>query len=127
MRHALVLMAVAVLVAGCGSDDPDPGLSESIIGVWLSETGKYITFSSDGSHEVGTEAGTANTEFGTWSVEGEILTKVTDPESVFCEGIIGIYESEVLDDGERLESTVVEDECSVRVDDFATLTRHADS
>ena len=126
MRHAPVLMAVAVLLGGCGSDDSSTGLSESIVGTWLSEGGKYITFSADGDYDVGTGAGAADVEFGTWSVDGDVLTKVTDPESTYCAGSVGIYESEILDDGERLESTVVDDDCTGRVRDFASLTRHAD-
>lgn len=123
MRFTVVLVAAVVLLGGCGTDEPEPGLSESITGTWVSEKDLYVTFNDDGTYDVGTEVGAADREFGTWSVEGDVLTKVTDEDSRYCAGIVGVYETEVLDDGERLESTVVDDECAERVDDFLSLTR----
>lgn len=94
---------------------------------WVSEKGIFVTFNDDGTYDVGTEVGAADREFGTWSVDGRVLTKVTDDDSLYCKGSIGIYETEVVDNGERLESTVVDDECRVRVADFVSLTRETET
>ena len=127
MRLTVVLVVAIVLLGGCGTEESEPGLSESIVGTWVSAKGLYVTFDDDGTYDVGTEAGAADREFGTWSVEGGVLTKLTDEESRYCAGIVGIYETEVLDDGERLESTVVDDECPKRTGDFLSLTREVET
>lgn len=129
MKRLLVLLitALVIVAGGCGSEEAEPGLSESISGTWVSLKGLLVTFNDDGTYDVGTEVGAADREFGTWSVDGNILTKVTDEDSRYCAGIVGKYETEVVDDGERLESTVVDDECPKRVADFLRLTRETET
>lgn len=130
MRYPLLLLiTILVLLGGCGTgaSEPESDPAESIIGTWTSQGGKYVTFRDDGTYDVGTEPANASTEFGTWSMEGDVLTKVTDPEASSCAGITATYEVELLDDGTQLESTVVDDECGVRVADFVLLTKHTDS
>jgi hypothetical protein len=122
MRLLARLVVAIVLIGGCGTDESEPELSEAIIGTWVSERGLSVTFNDDGTYNVGTD-----TEFGTWSVDGDVLTKVTDEDSRYCPGVVGTYETEVLDDGERLESTVVDDECPHRQADFLSLSRAAET
>ena len=131
MRTITALVAALVLIGGCGSDEPS--LSETIEGVWVTELfGKYEVFLDDGTYGVGNTIssatpvdGEAELDSGTWSVDGDILTRTTDASSL-CAPWVGTYEVEVLDDGDRLEITVLEDECELRREDFGSgLTRSA--
>ena len=125
----LLLLAILVLLGGCetGESESESDLAESIVGTWTSEKGKYVTFRDDGTYDVGDEPANASTEFGTWSMEGDVLTKVTDPEASNCAGITATYEVELLDDGTHIEPTVVDDECGVGVSDFVLVTKYTDA
>ena len=130
MRTITALVVALVLVGGCGSDEPS--LSETIEGVWVTDLfGKYEVFLEDGSYGVGNTVesatpvnGWAELDSGVWSVDGDILTRTPDERSEVCAGMVGTYEVEVLNGGDRLEITVLEDECELRAADFGSgLTR----
>lgn len=126
MRRTLVLMTVAVLLGGCGADDSEPGLDDSISGTWVTRKGVYVTFDPDGTYTAGGEVGSASKESGVWLVDGKVLTKTADAASPYCAGVTGTDESELLDGGDVLESTVIDDGCNKRVSDFVYLTRYDD-
>ncbi len=140
MRRTMALIAAVVLVGGCGSNESS--LSDTIEGVWVTDlAGIFEVFHDDGSYGVGHSLelaapdgavrgvdgvlrSTAELEFGPWSTEGTILTMNPDAASAYCAGIVGTYEIDVLDDGNRLEVTVLDDKCSARAVDFGSgLTR----
>lgn len=134
MRRSIhVLIALALVgTAGCGSTDAS--LKDSVIGTWETSLAVVVVFNDDGTYGVGHSVVSASPddvrfaemEYGTWSVEGGVLTKVTDEASRFCAGIESSYEIEVLDDGDRLGLTTLSDECRVRNDDFGKgVTRKA--
>ena len=130
MRLLCVLVLAVALLAGCGSDESEPDLADTLTGAtWITEGDKYIVFRDAGDYGVGTvevssDVSLADREWGTWSVDGNVLTKVPDAGSPVCAEVTSSYTIEVVDDGERLETTVQDDECEPRHEDFSRgLTR----
>ena len=81
----------------------------------------------DGSYDVGHSRSQADLELGSWSVDGDVLTQLTDADSNACAGVPGVYRSEMSDDGDRFVATAQDDTCNARIGDFTTLTRMPDS
>jgi hypothetical protein len=116
------------------ADESEPTLSDSLTGaVWVTTGDKFVVFLDDGTYGVGTSAvlddvTTADIEWGTWSVDGSVLTKVPDAASTFCAEVTGTYTIDVVDDGHRLDATVQEDPCLWRSSEFSQgLNRRADA
>ncbi len=132
---ALLLLA-ALTVAGCGSGGADPP-SELLVGTWETELwGVIEVFNEDGTYGVGhtvdlasgDDVSQAELAFGTWSIDGNVLTRSADPGSPYCAGMEGTYEIEFLDDGDRVAVTVVSDDCPTQRQDFGSgLSRYMDS
>lgn len=125
MRGMYAFLLALVLVGGCESSDSN--LEDSIVGTWQTPAEVWVEFRDDGSYDVGHSRGQADLEWGDWSVDGDVLTQVTDADSNACAGVTGVYAIELLDDGDRFEATPQEDTCAARVEDFTTLTRIVDS
>lgn len=123
----LGLVIGAVLVAG--GRFSGPSLSDSITGHWKLDPVYYIDFGDDGSYLVSvSREGTGRLEWGTWSVEGSTLTQTPASDSRYCAGFVGTYEIRVVDEGNRLESTVQGDACPQRLAGFGSgLTRLPDA
>jgi len=121
MRVVPFLLVVLLLLASCGTGESEPELSESVVGIWESPNGFFVEFREDGTYDVGAPVGTGNSEWGTWSAEGDVLTQVADDDSPLCARIPGIYEITVLDDGARLDATAQDDECDIRRQDFGNI------
>jgi len=133
MRRIAVLITALVLLGGCGTTGPS--LADSIVGNWVTDLdGMYVVIQDDGTYGVGhslelaapSDASTAELDWGTWSTDGNVLTQTGDGGA--CTGIVGTYEIDVPDDGNRLEVTVLDDACPSRRVDFGSgLTRHIDA
>ena len=118
-RPALIAVGSVLMLGvlgGCGTGE---SLSDSLVGMWkTSMNGYYVDFHDDGTYLVSTSReGTGKLEWGTWSVEGTTLTETPASDSQYCAGIVATYEVKVVDDGNRLENTVVDDACVVRLED----------
>lgn len=132
-----VLIAIIVVLAGlgaCGSDESETSLSESITETsWLTVGGKTIEFRDDGTFGVSVvpfvDVSSADREWGTWSIEGSVLTMTPDADSPYCAEEPGSYTIAIENDGNRLDATVEEDSCGgPRQEDFSQgLTRNADA
>lgn len=131
-----VIISIVVLTAlgGCGSDESEPSLSESITETsWKSVAGKIIEFRDDGTFGVSVVAfvdvSSADREWGTWEIEGSVLTMNPDADSPYCAEEPGSYTIAIVDDGNRLDAAVEEDSCGgPRQADFSPgLTRVADA
>ena len=125
MRRMYTFLIALVLVGGCGSSDSN--LEDSIVGTWQTPAKVWVEFRDDGSYDVGHSRGQADLEWGGWSVDGDLLTQVTEADSNACAGVTGVYTIEMLDDGDRFVATPQEDTCEARVEDFTILTRVEDS
>ena len=132
MQRLAALVAAVILVGGCGTSDSS--LSNALEeGVWVTnQWSAYIEFMDDGSYGVGKspesaapDDGTnAELEWGTWSTDGDTLSFTTDPTSSTCADMVGTYAVDVVDDGDTLDVTVLDDECATRRVDFGSgLTR----
>ena len=131
---ALLLLA-ALTVGGCGSEEADSP-SELLVGTWETDLlGVIEVFNEDGTYGVGHNVDLASGDdvsqaelgFGTWSIDGSVLTRSMDPESPNCPGMMGTYEIEISDDGDRVAVTVVSDDCPTQRKDFGSgLSRYMD-
>jgi hypothetical protein len=132
---ALLLLA-ALTIGGCGSGEADSP-SELLVGTWETDLyGMVEVFNEDGTYSVGhtvdlasgDDVSQAEMGFGTWSIDGNVLTRSADPESPYCTGLVGTYEIEFLDDGDRVAVTVVSDDCPTQRRDFGSgISRYMDS
>lgn len=131
-----VLIAIIVVLAGlgaCGSDESETSLSESITETsWKSADGNIIEFRDDGTFGISTVAfvdvSSANREWGTWDIEGSVLTMTPDADSRYAAEIPGSYTIAIADDGNMLEFTVEEDNWAPRQEDLSQgLTRNVDA
>ena len=114
-----------VVLGGCGTS-----LSDSLVGMWKTDlNGIYVEFRDDGTYQATVSSGgTGRVESGSWSVEGSVLTQTPTSDSPYCAGTVATYEVQVIDDGDRLETTVQDDPCQERLDDFGSgLTRVVDA
>ena len=132
---ALLLLAV-LTVGGCGSGEADSP-SELLVGTWVTDLYGHIeVFNEDGTYGVGgtvdlasgDDVSQAELGFGTWSIDGSVLTRNMVPESPYCRGMVGTYEIEFSDDRDRVAVTVVSDDCPTQRKDFGSgLSRYMDS
>ena len=132
---ALPLLA-ALTIGGCGSGDA-ASPSEVLVGTWKTDLyGMVEVFNEDGTYSVGHTVDLASGEdvsqaeiaFGIWSIDGSVLTRSADPESPNCAGLVGTYEIEFFDDGDRVTVRVVSDDCPPQREDFGSaLTRYTES
>jgi len=129
MRSLAVLTVALALVGGCGTTERSP--SDSIVGNWV--TDRYAThaeFRDDGTYGKGyavPNPSEADLEWGTWSTDGKVLTLNPDAATDACADKVGTYEIDVIDDGNRIEVTVLDDDCGLRAMDFGSgLTRNID-
>jgi hypothetical protein len=133
MRRTCALIVALLLLGGCGSDESEPSLSESLTDTtWVSESDKIKEYRDDGTYGVSTsefdDVSEANREWGTWSLDGNMLTVSPDTESPFCAEVTATYLVELVDDGNRLDVSVQDDPCEPRREDFSLgLTRRADA
>ena len=126
MRRILAACTVVALF-GCGSGDSAPSLSGTLTGsTWATSGGKFQVYRDDGTYGVGStrdsargDVAEADTEWGTWSVESNVLTLQPDPSSPFCADVTGVYDIEVTDDGAGLDVAVQDDTCELRSRDMA--------
>jgi hypothetical protein len=135
MRGVIRLVILTCFVsAACGDDAPDAGaetLEQRIVGTWVTQSGDYEILDADGTFAAGQtpeEAAGSPMDFGTYTLEGNVFTYVTDPEAEFCteivsfepltkEGLVGRYEISISDDGQELFRTLIDDACLVRTTD----------
>ena len=134
MRKLAAMLCIVLMgiLAGCGNSNFD-----QTVGMWVDEESVfYLVFNEDGTYGVGrsprlasgTDVVSPELEWGTWSYEGNLLSMAPDPDSEFCRRLIGTYEMEIIDDGQRMLATLVEDECPVRESGFEGLhIRHTDT
>ncbi len=131
MRGIAALTVAALLVVACGNGDTSS--ADQLVGDWVTDLGGiHAVFTETGTYGKGhtlelatpRSDATAELEWGTWSMSADILTLSPDSESQFCRESIGRYEIGFLDGGDRLDVTVIEDDCSPRNSDFGGgLTR----
>jgi hypothetical protein len=127
---AMVALAGALMMSGCTSDS-DTGAVEpsevpaaqAIVGTWYhcaeGETDCTIAeYTADGQWTVSSadtlDSDTFGYDFGTYKVEGDTFTFLTDN---FCEDAPGTYT--LAFDGDQLTRTLVNDECAERRMDIA--------
>ena len=113
MRRMSWFAVLILMVAACGES---ASLSDSITDtVWEASDGRLIDFRTDGTYSAGStvpdDVADADTEWGTWSLDGDVLT-MTPSESEFCT-TPGSYTVAIGESGE-LDVTLVEDECEGR-------------
>ena len=125
MRRVYAFLMALALVGGCGGGDST--LEDSIVGTWKTPAHVWVEYRDDGSYDVGHSRSQADLEWGSWSVDGDVLTQLTDADSNACAGVPGVYLIEMSDDGDRFVATVQDDTCNARIEDFTTLTRMPDS
>ncbi len=120
-------LVVALIVTGCVPDQhpkqPDP--SQALVGTWLTESGFYVQYRDDGTYAVGSGVSSTDVERGTWSVDWGVVTHEAEADSPRCASAVGVYETTFRDEGTRVETTVVDDPCSPRRDDFSSMTQHS--
>ena len=118
----LIAGAMFVLaMSACSSSD-----SEEIYGVWITPGDHNMSFNEDGSWFVVPAADPEDIRaFGTFTLDGELLTFTFDPDSKVCSQNIGIYDAAFTADGD-LEVNDVDDPCVVaRSDLTGTLVRYS--
>jgi hypothetical protein len=126
-KFVAVMLAIGLLLVGCGAPDtpPKPGLvteAEEIVGLW-SAGGAYIKFTEDGQQVTAwtrdMKRPTAIGEY--WLEGGQFFEKELEVHNApSCGEMVGIYELQLLDNGNLL-FTIVEDECESRAE-FHTWT-----
>jgi hypothetical protein len=137
MRRIISVIALAALAGACGSDDSAPSLSDTLTeSTWVTSAEAYHVYLDDGTYNVSFNRATAegvdqaegqdeNTpdpellEWGTWTLESDVLTLVPDAQSPSCADIIGVYQLDVIDDGTRIDVTVQDDTCEGRSSDVS--------
>jgi len=124
-----LLLGVGVLALGapaCGDDD-DGGTSttappsevaedsaERLYGTWdVNAVGSYHTWEPDGTWYVAGATGGDPYDFGTYTIEGSIVTVDTDPDALECAQTTGSYEVKFID-ADTISWELIEDECTVR-------------
>lgn len=131
-----LVLTLALVAAACGDDD-DAGTtttaaatdtseettSERLYGVWIT-TGEfvYMSFNEDGSYEVAYEVarfGTDPLEFGTFTVDGDVLTFSGDPNSPHCWVSTGTYKATFPSETE-LDLRLIQDRCAERRSDLTS-------
>jgi hypothetical protein len=75
-----------------------------------------MSFNEDGTWGVAAQDVSGSFDWGTFTFDGEVLTMSSDPESQVCLET-GTYEAAFTAEGD-LELNVVEDPCSLRVEDL---------
>jgi hypothetical protein len=63
------------------------------------------------------QAVTTEFEWGTWTIEEGPLTFATSQDSKYCGGDIGTYEAQIVDTGDQVLLTLIEDTCDTRTAD----------
>ena len=122
MHRILAALAVVALLGACGSDDSEPSLSDTLTeSTWLTQDPYYQTYHDDGTYAVDSttaraegDVSAADIEWGTWTLDENVLSLTADAESPYCTGLSGTYLLEVGDDGNRIEVTLEDDDCEVR-------------
>jgi hypothetical protein len=107
----VVLLAVLLLIAGCGSDD---GAADQIHGTWLVEgQGAYTEMAEDGTWGVWTNADLVGDayDWGTYTFDGETLV-LSNAEGSYCDGAVASWTVEFSDNGQEARQTFVEDSCT---------------
>jgi hypothetical protein len=135
MRRFLTSLVVVALVGACGSDDSEPSLSDTLTGsTWLTQDKYYQTYHDDGTYAVDTttaraegDVSAADTEWGTWTLDENVLSVTPDAASAYCAGITGTYLLEVADDGNRIDVSMQDDTCNVRTVGFPPALTRAES
>ena len=125
MRNTLAaLVAVGLLLlVGCGSNAPGPGpVTEARHIVGLYRVGHiFVEYDEDGTVRYAESRLTMREEKLTdvgefWFEDGQYFQKLTGFYKMGdCQGITGIYEVQLLENG-NLRFSVVEDECTQRAD-----------
>jgi hypothetical protein len=131
----LTALAVVALLGACGSDDSEPSLSDTLTGsTWLTQDDYYQTYHDDGTYAVDTtmagaegDVSAADTEWGTWTLDENVLSLTADAESAYCAGVTGTYLLEVTEDGNRIEVSLESDDCSARRVGFPPAVTRAES
>jgi hypothetical protein len=128
-RVLIIMIVVLAALGGCGSDQSETSLSESITETtWKSADGNIVEFREDGTFGISAvefvDVSSANREWGAWELEGSVLTITPDEDSPYAAGKSGSYTIAIADDGNRLDLTVEEDSWVSRLEDFSQgLTR----
>lgn len=136
MRRLLTALAVFALVGACGSDDSEPSLSDTLTGsTWLTQDPAYYqTYHDDGTYAVDSttaraegDVSAADIEWGTWTLDENVLSLTPDAASAYCAGVTGTYLLEVADDGDRIDVSVQDDTCNVRSVGFPPAVTRVES
>jgi len=121
----LGLVVLTFGAAACGSDDDGGALTtastsevaedpaERLYGTWdVNAVGSYHTFEPDRTWHVAIATGDPY-DFGTYTIEGSIVTFDTDPEASECPQTTGSYEVTFID-ADTISWELIEDECTIR-------------
>jgi hypothetical protein len=135
MRRMLTALAVVALLGACGSDDSEASLSDTLTGsTWLTQDDYYQTYHDDGTYAVDStmaraegDVSAADLEWGTWTLDENVLSLTPDAESTYCTGLSATYLLEVTDGGNRIEVSIQDDDCSVRSAGFPPALTRAES
>ena len=139
-----VTSAPATTTAAPVAATSPPGIAptqQQLIGMWETSKG-YEVLHEDGTYGAGTTPEAARSDpmdFGTYTIEGNTFTYVTDPKARICtrststdatvrEGITGVYEISISDDGNQLLRTLIDDECGTQrtQDVVPSVTRYVE-
>ena len=113
-RSTWLLVGLAVLALGAlaCSDEDDP--AAQLHGTWdITSVGSHHTWEPDGTWYVTFAGGGAPYDFGTYTVEGSIVTFDTDPDSPECPQTTGSYEVTFID-ADTTSWELIDDECIIR-------------
>ena len=124
-----LLLGLGVLALGAAacSDDDDGGAlttappsevaedpAERLYGTWyVGAVGSYHTWEPDGTWYVAGASGGDPYGFGTYTIEGSIVTADMDPDSPECPQTTGSYEVTFID-ADTISWELIEDDCAIR-------------
>ncbi len=117
---ALALCLLMIALAACQPAVPQ----QDLVGIWIDgDRASYMQFDTDGTWIAGPtfEVLSARQYFGTYRLEGTLLTLETGEKSGRCRGATATYEVELsqLSEQEELTFTLVDDSsCAMRGQDL---------
>lgn len=132
MRRILTTLGVVALLGACGSGD---SLSDTLTGsAWTTHEGYYQIYRDDGTYAVANtlagargEEASPDIEWGTWSLDEDVIALVPEDDSEYCAGVTGTYRLAVSDDEQQIDVAVESDECDARRLGFPPVLTRFDS
>jgi hypothetical protein len=132
MRGATAIL-LGAMISAClvGCSDSASAIEDELVGVWYSKLYIYVAFDADGTYGKGHSAEQAQgqsqnpvMDWGTWSVEDDVLTLITADGSEYCGDTTATYRVAIADDGSEVRVTLLDDPCGIRSSDLTNgLTR----